>query len=773
MKFLHLEDDDADAELFQTFLIREWPECRIQRIWTLAEFEAALHLENFQLILSDYSMIGFDGLKALEIARTCSPSTPFIFLSGTIGEERAIAALKNGAVDYVIKSSPARLVAAVRGALEDAERETARRRAEESLRKNREQFRQISENIDNFIVLLDAFGHCLYANPAFYRLLEGAGSCSAKTIFDHVHHEDIAGFRRVFQEVVLTSQSRGIEYRLVKAAGLVSNVEAHLSRLGQGESEASNFLLTGRDITERKQAEQILIEQASLLGNARDAILLFDLSLVIRQWNASAERIFGRTAADMLHRDIRASLFSDQLNRFNAAFALTMAHGEWHGDFHLSKPDGRSIVVETSWSLVNDPDGRPKSVLCISTDVTSRKQLELELQRAQRLDALGMLAGGIAHDLNNILFPILMSVDLLRSATEDEDHKAVLDTLETSAAHGAELVQQILTFARGEEGQRTKIHIPELLGELKGILKTAVRRKIDLAVEHSENLWPVSADATQIKQVLLNLCMNARDAMPNGGSIQIFAVNVQATAGDLHCFHGEVPPGTYVRLSVTDNGTGIPPELLDKIFDPFFTTKDIGKGTGLGLSTIAGIVRSHEGYVQVESVVGQGTSFRIYLPAVDVEGVASSDTPSSHFLHGHGELILIIDDDEGIRYVTERILKMHGYEVCVASDGESGLESLGQLQDRIQLVVCDQMMPGLKGPEVLARIEKEHPGIKLIAMSGFHEDNSAEDARTGSSIVRLAKPLSSETLLRTIRQTLDGAVPSGQNLASSASRITA
>ncbi|HEY3900461.1 MAG TPA: response regulator [Chthoniobacter sp.] len=759
MKFLHLEDDDADAELFQMLLRREWPECRIKRIWSLAEFEAALRLEDYQLILSDHSMVGFDGLKALEIARVSSPDTPFIFLSGTIGEERAIAALKKGAVDYVLKSSPARLVSAVRGALGDAERETARRRAEESLRKNREQFQQISENIDNFIVLLDAYGHCLYANPAFYRLHESSSQSSAKTIFDHVHREDATAFQCIFREVVQTGQSWNIEYRLPRPGGQVSSIEAHVSRLQHRGSETPSFLLTGRDITERKQAEQVLLEQASLLGNARDAILLFDLEFVIRQWNASAERIFARAASQAIRQDIRKLLFSSQLNRFDAAFALTMAHGEWHGDFHLSQPDGRDIIVETSWSLVNDPAGRPKSVLCISTDVTSRKQLELKLQRAQRLDALGMLAGGIAHDLNNILSPILMSVGLLRPLAQDEDHRLVLDTLETSATHGAELVQQILLFARGEEGKRAKIRISELLDELKSVLKTAVRQKIDLTVEHSGNLWPVSADATQMKQVLLNLCMNSRDAMPNGGSIRISAANVLAAAGDLHCFHGEVPPGAYVRLSVTDNGTGIPPELLEKIFDPFFTTKDVGKGTGLGLSTIAGIVRSHEGYIQVESIVGQGTSFRIYLPSGENNGVESVAPPSSSFLDGHGEFILIIDDDEGIRYVTERILKAHGYEVFVAIDGQSGLDLFVRLQDRIQLVICDQMMPGLKGAEVLTRIEKEHPDVKLIAMSGFLEDHSADDARIGTSVVRLTKPLRTEVLLRTIRQLLDGAVP--------------
>jgi PAS domain S-box-containing protein len=755
MKLLHLEDNDSDAELVAAMLCREWPDCRITRLCTAREFKATLQLENYDLILSDYSMPGFDGLSALEIVRVACPDTPFVFLSGTIGEERALEALRHGAIDYVLKDSPGRLLPAVRGALRQAQREVARRHAEEGLRKSREQFQQIAETIEDFIVLLDERGHCLYANPAFQKLLGSNGETVGSSVFDRVHPEDVEQFRTFVGKACHPSAPRDVEYRLVLPRGETRHLEARISLPPYSNQEAPTLLLAGRDVTERKAAEEKLHEQASLLGKARDAICLINLQFAITHWNASAERIYGWPAAGALGRNLRELLFTSQASRFDTAFALTLAHGEWQGEFRLRRPDGRDLVVESSWSLVNDAQGRPKSILCIDTDVTSRKQLELELQRAQRIEGLGMLAGGIAHDLNNILSPILMSVGLLRPLAIGEDDHMVLDTLEASATHGTELVQQILLFARGGEGQHTEVHMGNLLDELEGFLKTTLSRNIELNLEHDEGLWPVSADATQLRQVLMNLCVNARDAMPGGGRLRIAATNVRVEPGSQHGFHGEIPAGCHVRLSVADTGTGIPPEALEKIFDPFFTTKEVGKGTGLGLSTIAGIVQNHEGAIQVESASGKGTTFHIYLPATAVAVPPARPTAREDLPRGRGETILVIDDDEGIRLVAEKILATHGYEVCTASDGQSGLEEFQRQRDRIEVVICDQMMPGLKGTAVLEQIHREAPGVKLVAMSGLPEDLAGLDLGGGRFITVLPKPLKSETLLGTVRQAID------------------
>lgn len=619
MKLLHLEDDDADAELVRAAVQREWPDCEIVRLYTREAYEAAIDSGDYDLILSDHEIPGFSGISALEIAHARSPETPFIFLSGTIGEARAIEALRHGAADYVLKGAPARLIPAIRGVLKRVEEEKGRRRTERELYRSRERFQQIAESIDNFIVLLGEDGHCLYSNPAFRALFPHGGSPCDPSIFEHVHPEDVAQFRGFFEQAWYSDHPREITYRLRLPDGSVRHLEATFCLPQDRDQHRPTLLLSGRDVTERKLAEELLHEQASLLEKARDAICLLNLDYAITFWNSSAARIYGRPATEVLGRKVHEFTFTGESEHFDRAFALTLAQGEWHGEFRATHADGRALVIDSTWSLVNDLDGRPKSVLCIDTDITTRKQLEIELQRTQRLESIGMLAGGIAHDLGNLLSPILLSLAVLRPVIEHPDKLLVLDTAEASASNAAELVRQILLFARGEEGNRGEVRMGELLDQLRGFLRATLGRNIELQVEHDFELWPIFADATQLKQVVLNLCLNARDAMPLPGQISIVAANVDVAAGSLRGFHGEIPAGRHVRLSVADSGTGIPPDVLERIFDPFYTTKGKGKGTGLGLSTVAGVVRSHEGSIQVETVLGRGTTFHVYFPALETQ----------------------------------------------------------------------------------------------------------------------------------------------------------
>jgi CheY-like chemotaxis protein len=365
-----------------------------------------------------------------------------------------------------------------------------------------------------------------------------------------------------------------------------------------------------------------------------------------------------------------------------------------------------------------------------------------------------MLAGGIAHDLNNVLSPILMSVGLLRPHAATTEDRRVLDTVAASAAHGSDLVRQILLFARGGEGERAEVHLGEELNGLEGFLRTSVRSAIQLSLAIEDGLWPVMADTTQIKQVLMNLCVNARDAMPKGGRVRISAANVNVAPGTEHGFHGEIAAGRHVRLSVADTGTGIPAEVLEKIFDPFFTTKELGKGTGLGLSTIAGIVKSHEGAIQVKTAPGHGTTFHIYLPALASGSRRAPAAANEEAPMGSGQLILVIDDDEGIRFIAQQLLAGHGYEVCTAGDGRAGLVEFERQRDRIELVICDDMMPGLRGSAVLELIHRMAPEVKLISMSGHLEEGGGGGEGSGSPVIKLGKPLKSETLLSAVGNAL-------------------
>jgi PAS domain S-box-containing protein len=617
MTLLHLEDNDLDAELIAAAILREWPSCRLTRVVSHEDFEQALVAGRIDLILSDHEIPGFSGIAALDIARGRLPDVPFIFLSGTIGEARAIEALRHGAADYVMKSARARLIPAIRAALAHRQEALEKRKAEEELVRSHERFQQIAESIDNFIVLLGAKGECLYANPAFYRLAGAGAEEPCEGFFDLVHPDDLPRLRKAIGGVTRTGQPEEISYRLRLPDGEVRELEVSLSTPRRPTTSGEAVLIAGRDVTERKKAERRIHEQASLIDKARDGVCLFDIEGEITIWNECAAKIYGRSSKQMIGTKIRESLFRGQEGQFRTAFALTLAAGEWHGEFHLVDPDDRPLIIESTWSLIHDVENKPRAILCIDTDITSRKQRERELQRTQRLEGLGMLAGGIAHDLNNFMSPVLMTVGLLRMSLQNPADLALLDTVEQSAASGSELVRQILLFARGGEGEYTEVHLGELVQQLIPFLKATLRRAVELQCNSEPGLWLISADPTQMKQVVLNLCVNARDASPRGAAVSLTARNRTVRDEAIHGFRGEIPRGRYVQLTVADSGTGIPDDVVEKIFDPFFTTKEAGKGSGLGLATTLGIVQAHEGYVQVETEVGRGTAFHIYFPAIE------------------------------------------------------------------------------------------------------------------------------------------------------------
>src|SRR5215213_9353982 len=413
------------------------------------------------------------------------------------------------------------------------------------------------------------------------------------------------------------------------------------------------------DITERKRAEERIREQAALLDKAQDAILVRDLDDSILFWNKGAETIYGWTAEEAVGQNAREILFKEDLSQFEKARELLLERGEWAGELRQATHSGDEITVESRWTLVRDDAGSPQSVLVINTDITERKKMESQFLRAQRMESIGTLAGGIAHDLNNVLSPILMAVDMLRLKFKDEGSQQYLKMLQASAERGADMIKQVLSFARGVQGERIPIDPKYLIKDVVKILNETLPKSITTKFNLPDRVWPVSADATQIHQVLMNLCVNARDSMPQGGQLTIRAENVTLDENYART-HIEAKPGRYVMVSVMDTGHGIPPETLNKIFEPFFTTKETGKGTGLGLSTALSIVRSHNGFINVYSEMGKGTQFSFYLPAIAVGEAAESRQEEPTLPSGHGELILVVDDEEAIREITRGTLETFG-----------------------------------------------------------------------------------------------------------------
>ena len=505
---------------------------------------------------------------------------------------------------------------------------------------------------------------------------------------------------------------------------------------------------------EKCSAQVALREKTRLLDLAHDAIIVRDTRHRVLFWNQGAEQLYGWSADEALGQDAR-TLVAGDVDDFETPTRDLMQKGAWTGEQRHRSKDGVKIAVESRWVLVRAAAGQPECILSLSTDITEEKQLEAQCLRAQRLDSIGSLASGVAHDLNNIIAPIMMCAPLLRSPMPPEKFEKLISTIETSASRGAEIVRQVLTFGRGQEGREAILPLGTLVQEIMKIAGETFPKSIQLQCSIAAGLWSVTGDATQFHQMLLNLCVNARDAMPDGGTLRIEGSNVEIDE-DAAASMPEARPGTYAVLEVSDTGTGMRCEVIEKIFDPFFTTKDLGKGTGLGLSSVLSIVKNHRGFLTVRSAPGHGTTFKIYLPA---EVWSASERKSERrvpALEGHGELILVVDDEANIRSVAQTLLEAHGYRTIVASEGKEGVALFKQRAREIALVLADVKMPFMDGLAMIRAIHKIDPGARVIASTGQVEPTRLGELDRLNSATFLQKPYGAETLLDAVASALRG-----------------
>ncbi len=503
-----------------------------------------------------------------------------------------------------------------------------------------------------------------------------------------------------------------------------------------------------------EELHTLCCEQSILLDLVTDAILLWSVEGEIKYWNRSAHRMYGWQSEVAIGKKVTDLLYHLEDPHYQAAIAQTLDRGEWSGELGLLTREGKSITVTSHWYLVAATTGT-RSILTIDADITPYKLLERQFLHAQRLENLGTLASGIAHDLNNILTPIVAITELLplRLKNLDERTERLLATLAENSQRGRELVAQILTFARGGAGEHTILQPRHLLAEVLQIARQTFPRSIEVSLQiESSDLWTLSADATQLHQVLINLCVNARDAMPEGGELTIMAENII-----LSDTYPKLPPnargGAYVAITVADTGVGIQPELLERIFEPFFTTKAIGKGTGLGLSTVRTIVNNHHGFVDVFSQVDKGTQFRFYLPAttqMEPESVHSI-LPT---LTGKGELILIVDDEPSIREILGTTLESYHYRSITASNSQQAIELYAQHHHEIHTILLDYMMPGGDPIDTISQFHSIDPHVRAILMSGLsaHEIAAQNHGKTIKAF--LPKPFSTQDLLHTLKTVL-------------------
>jgi PAS domain S-box-containing protein len=799
LKILHLEDDEDDAALVRAALARDGIACDLRRADSKPTFVQALESERFDVILSDFKLPDYDGLAALAEVQGRHPHTPFVFVSGTAGEQLVVECLKAGGTDFVLKDQLSRVGPAVRRALQEADDRLARKRAEAALAERERRFedrRAAQYALSQLLTGADSWAETVPAVLDVLRRHFGAALAELWVVdeaagvlrFEGASYPDplLAQMWRRASETVAYARGTGLPGRVWDTGqsfwgtalvrdGLSAReglLGAHAERgaaavpmraegttgvlllfgLEEAEADAASLAVLeaiGNQLGEfraRKNGEERIREQAELLQHAKDAIVVTDLNHRITYWNRGAERLYGYAAGDVLGREVGRIFMAP-----GEARRVVVAAGEWNGLVEQRTREGRVRKIQSHWSLIRSPAGAPRSILIINTDVTDAKRLEGELLRAQRLDSLGVLAGGIAHDLNNVLSPILMALDSLRRKATDERSRRMFQLLEASASRGADLVRQILAFARGAEGQRVLLPPAQVLADLEKMLRDALPQTVRFLLDVPGDVWPLRADPTQLHQVLLNLCVNARDAMPSGGVLAVSVANVEIDATSARGLP-DARPGPYVVFRVSDTGVGIPPEVIDRMFEPFFTTKESGRGTGLGLSTSMTIVKGHQGFIRVSSEPGRGSEFSVHLPAArSEEAVAGVSGPPAHF-EGHGELILVVDDEGAIREITKETLEASGYHVVTASDGAEAV-GIGTARGDIAAVLMDIQMPVMDGTAAIRALLEINPGARVVACSGVTARQA--QAQTAGARWFLAKPYTADELLQAIRQALE------------------
>jgi PAS domain S-box-containing protein len=478
-----------------------------------------------------------------------------------------------------------------------------------------------------------------------------------------------------------------------------------------------------------------------------------DIDGRIQFWNRGAQAIYGWTSDEAIGKVASKLLFTNS-EKYDLAHQCIMETGGWSGEHYQIRKDGTQVIVASRWTLLSDQDGVPQCMLVINSDITEQKKMESQFLRAQRLESIGTLASGVAHDLNNILGPILLSVPLLRDDLSPEVRETILCDLESSAQRGSEIVRQVLTFARGAEGDRVLVQPAHLIKEVAHFAHESFPKSIQIRTTYPQEPWSIEADPTQLHQVLMNLCLNARDAMPDGGELEI---SVENTLVD-EPFAATMPganAGPHLLIEVSDNGIGIPRSIIARIFDPFFTTKGIGQGTGLGLSTCIGIVNNHGGFMNVFSEEGIGTTFKVYLPAAERVAAEAAEDPAAVIRPGQGELLLLVDDERSIRNTASAILQKHGYQVIVAADGFEAITLFAARTREVDAVITDITMPLMDGITLIRTLRNIDPGVTILASTGQNDDKRKRELSDLSVAVCLSKPYSKRNLLTAVGNLLD------------------
>lgn len=720
-----------------------------------ADFGRLLRVGDPELILTDTSIPSDAGAHAIELAHQVRPDVPIIILSDPAGEADAIDALRHGATDYVLKNRLERLGPVVERAVDEFHARHAHREALRQLSDQEAFYHSLVENIPLNIFRKDLLGRFTFVNQRFADLLGmRVEDVLGRSDYDYFPEELAFKYRADDQRIL----SAGEVFEAVEenrgedgARSFVQVIKVPLT-----DAEGKRIGLQGIfwDITKARVDAEAVLRQANLLDRVQDAIIVIDFNGRITFWNQGAERLYDWSDDDACGRDLVELLGLDR-EEFERAKSRVCRKDGWTGEVRQLTKAGDEVVADSRWSIVRDPEGEPDSIIIINNDVTEKVRLKNQFLRAQRMEGVGSLASGVAHDLNNVLAPILMSAQMIRSGLEGEEMEEVVQTIESCAERGAMMLRQLLAFGRGAEGQREVVQPRALMEEMSRIMRETFPKNVQVVESYADDLWTTLGDATQIHQVLLNLTVNARDAMPEGGVIRLNAENAVLNHVNEPGFP-EAQNGPYVVISVSDTGEGIPHEVKEKIFDPFFSTKTRDKGTGLGLSTTLGIVKGHRGFIQVEGRPGKGTTFRVFLPAGDAEGtrLIMREPKSAEA----GELpakVLLVDDEPGVLLMLTRILGRSNVSVVTAKNGVEALACLERADHGIELVISDIDMPEMTGTELVRQLRERANRIPIVVSTGLNTEEKVGGLREGLGVREfLLKPYAVPALFDALKRAM-------------------
>jgi two-component system cell cycle sensor histidine kinase/response regulator CckA len=763
---LYVDDSPLDRELVRDALEQEHDGFRLTEASSHQEFEARLQEGGFDLVLSDFNILGFEGLQVIKAVKAKDPYLPVIIVTGTGSEEIAVEAMRSGASDYVIKTPGhiQRLPITIQKVLEKRQLRVEKARAEKALAEEVIRRRILVGQSRDGIVVLDETGKVYEANQRYAEML---GYTPEELSQLYVWDWDVQWTREELLAKIRDIDVAGdhLETRHRRKDGTIVDVE--ISTNGAVLGGQKLVFCVCRDISQRKAAElalreseekyRLLVDQIPAVvfrGYADGSIDTFDRKI---------ETLTGYPKEDF---DSRRRLWSDLIlaedlpaakNEFVEGLRTT---GAYEKEYRIRKKSGEIIWVQVHGQIFLDGAGRIAYVNGVIFDITERKGLEDQLFKAQRMEAVGILAGGVAHDFNNLLTAIMGYGEIMMLGLRQEDpFFPYIEEIIKAANRGGKLTHQLLAFSRKQILQPRVVNLNDVVKDMDGMLRRLIGEDIDLLAAIDQHLGFIQADPGQIEQIIMNLAINARDAMPKGGKLTIETANVFLDQPYARS-HMEVLPGPYVMLAMSDNGLGMDAGTIARIYEPFFTTKEEGKGTGLGLATVYGIVKQSGGHIWVYSEPGQGTTFKIYLPRVEqgdveVEVKATAPTP----LEGT-ETILVVEDDAALRELISTALRKYGFSVLEAGHGGEALLICENEKASIHLMLTDVVMPQISGRALAERLAGFHPEMKVLFMSGYTGDAIVHHGVLDSGLNFIQKPFKILSLIEKVREVLGAVAPS-------------